>query len=232
MKFYNSTADRYDKRHDNATTKHLRKRELKVLKKYARGLVLDVGCGTGEYAGIVKEYVGIDSSVKMILEARKKNPGHFLTASAESLPFSENSFDTVICMFTVLNLCDAKKAAKEMSRVLKAGGCLVLSAASVWDKKNYRFLQKVKGKSDSDVKSVRIDNEKLRFMLFRHKDLAKLFESKGLKMIENHGIFKIQEPYWNKYKEFGLIGKIKLEIERLLPPGSGRIYIMAFRKAA
>jgi ubiquinone/menaquinone biosynthesis C-methylase UbiE len=231
MKFYDSTAFSYDIRHDNATTRHLRKRESQVLTKHAKGLVLDIGCGTGMYSGISQNFIGIDPSSNMIKEAKKKTDKNFALAKAENLPFASSSFDTAICMFTVLNLCEAGRAIKEMKRILKPNGAVVVSVASVWDRKNYRFIDKIRGKYDSEIKNIRIEKNRLNFRLFKEKYLVKAFEKEGFILKEMHGVFKLQEPYWNKYKNFSLFQRIKLEMERLIPPGTGRIYIAAFKAA-
>lgn len=47
-------------------------------------------------------------------------------ASVENLPFEKDVFDAVICVGSVLNYCDAVISIKEISRVLKKGGYLVL----------------------------------------------------------------------------------------------------------
>ncbi len=228
---YDKTAHLYDKRHENDTTTHLRKMETKMLKKYARGLVLDVGCGTGVYSGLFEKYTGIDISGKMIKEALRKSKQRYAMANAENLPFHDGTFDTVICMFTVLNLCDYKKAAKEMRRVLKKGGTLIISVASVWDRKNYSMLDKLRGRFDSDIKSIRIERNRLRFKLFTKPELMSLFENAGFRLEEFHGIYKWQEPYWNKYVKFDAVAKTKLVLERMLQSKTGRIYIAVFRKA-
>ncbi len=228
---YNVTSNKYDKRHDNATTRHLRKREMEAMKKHVKGLVLDIGCGTGVYTDVADDYVGIDTAKNMLEEARKKSNRVFVAASAEELPFGNETFDTAICMFTVLNLCDYKKAAREMRRVLKNGGFAVVSVASVWDRKNYRFLDKLRDTHDSDTKNIRIEKGKLKFRLFTKDELTKLFKKEEFDLTEFHGVYKWQEPYWNKYVKFSLLAKIKLLLERVLPSKTGRIFIAVFRKA-
>ncbi|MBI4170889.1 MAG: class I SAM-dependent methyltransferase [Candidatus Aenigmarchaeota archaeon] len=227
---YNYTAKFYDRRHNNDATRHLRKRELELLRKYAHGFILDVGCGTGVYAGLFENYTGMDISKRMINEAMKKSKKLYAAADAEKIPFKDGSFDSVICMFTVLNLCDYRKAVKEMHRALKKNGRLIVSVASVWDRKNYSFWTRLNGRFDSDVKNVRIEKDRLRFRLFTKDELIKIFQYAGFELLEFHGVYKWQEPYWNRYVKFGMTAKIKLVLERLLPSKTGRIYIAVFRK--
>ncbi len=227
---YDKAAGSYDRRHDNDTTRYLRKREKEMLKKHAKGVVIDVGCGTGVYAGLFGDYIGLDASTNMLNEARKKSNMPYTVANAEHLPLKDSSADTAICMFTVLNLCDFRRSVKEMRRVLKSGGIAIVSAASVWDRKNYSFWNRPKGVYDSDVKNVRIEKDKLKFKLFTKDELIKLFKKEGFGLTEFHGIYKWQEPYWNRYVKFGMKEKLKLLLENLLPAQTGRIYIAAFRK--
>lgn len=50
----------------------------------------------------------------------------YTVASIENLPLKSNVFDAVICVGSVLNYCDAVSSIKEMTRVMKPGGYLIL----------------------------------------------------------------------------------------------------------
>lgn len=89
--------------------------------------VLDIGCGQGGLAWVVKTIrpqstvTGIDISDKGI-EFAKRTYGYcanFLIGKADELPFKDESFDTVLCGEVIEHLEDPEKAIKEMSRVLK-----------------------------------------------------------------------------------------------------------------
>ncbi len=95
--------------------------------------VLDIGCGSGAIAlQFVRHTAGanpltaMDLSPYLLGEARiaAAKAGAdiaFEQASAESLPFPDNSFDAAYTV-TVLEECDATKALAELSRVVKPGG--------------------------------------------------------------------------------------------------------------
>src|SRR3989338_1483027 len=134
--FYNRNAYRYDERHRNDTVKHMERFERAFLKKHVKGIVLDIGCGTGRTLAWIKNAVGCDISPEMLKQAKNKVPSPLLVSEAENLPFGDKIFDSVACMFTTLNLCDYEKAVQEMSRVLKPGGSAVVSVTSCWEKKN------------------------------------------------------------------------------------------------
>jgi ubiquinone/menaquinone biosynthesis C-methylase UbiE len=102
-------------------------------------LVLDIACGKGATAFfLAREYgcrvIGIDLSDKMISSCRtraeeKKVTGRvsFLLGDGENLPFRDSSFDTVIseCSFSLLP--NKEIAARDIRRVLKSGGKLVMT---------------------------------------------------------------------------------------------------------
>ena len=90
---------------------------------YVKGLTLDVGCGRKPYektffAGAEK-YVGMD-----YLTDRSKPD---IVGSATDIPLADNSFDTVVCTEVLEHVPDPLKALREMHRVLKPGGHLILS---------------------------------------------------------------------------------------------------------
>jgi SAM-dependent methyltransferase len=100
---------------------------LEETRPYAKGKLLDVGCGAKPYKEFfgAKEHIGIDwpnSLHRMDVE---------VFASGEALPFVDNSFDTVLCTELIEHLKDPQVAVQEMARVLKPGGYLILSAPFV-----------------------------------------------------------------------------------------------------
>ncbi len=228
-KFYDSTAHSYDERHDNATARYMRSVEEKIIRKYAKGRVLDVGCGTGHYLRLLENSTGIDISPAMAREARKKTKNKVMVCGAEKLPFPDNSFDSAICMFSVLNVCDHQKAVKEINRVLKPGGAAIASVTSSWDASKARIWQKSKD-SEPARKSVRIEGFRINLHLFGRKEFVELFRQNGFNKIDFHSLFTIQRPYWGWYREFTLLEKIKLKADYVVPHRAGRIYIGVFQK--
>ncbi|OXM46082.1 class I SAM-dependent methyltransferase [Amycolatopsis alba] len=100
----------------------------------ADGDVLEVAVGTGLNLPLYPEGVmltGIDLSDGMlaIARARAERLGHPVTlrrADAHDLPFEAGSFDTVVCTLGLCAIPDDGKALREMTRVLRPGGRLVL----------------------------------------------------------------------------------------------------------
>ena len=207
---YNRTADMYNQKHDSPATRHLRKREQALMERYVGGRVLDVGCGTGYWLG--PNTVGIDISERMLRLSRGKAP--LVQASGENLPFRDGIFDTVTCMFSVLNLMNPVLFAKEASRVLRPGGTLVMSLAST----------KERGK-------FRIAGTKLRLNLLSRKEVEDIFRKAGFIPEHFDGLFVFERPVWGLWKPFPLSGRIKLALERVFGrKENGRMYLYAFRK--
>ena len=102
--------------------------------------VLDVGCGTGTMALVAKEYVGttgqvsgIEPSVEMVAYARCKVARHKASIDInpgviEQLDYPARSFDAILCIIVMHHMPDETKlkGIKEMARVLKPGGRLLV----------------------------------------------------------------------------------------------------------
>ena len=100
--------------------------------------VLDVCCGPGMIATAAAargaRATGIDFSAAVIKVANSSESGaKFQQGDAQSLSFTDNSYDSVVCGFGIIHLPDPQKALSEMYRVLKPGGRVALS---VWEPPN------------------------------------------------------------------------------------------------
>lgn len=109
---------------------------LEATHETARRLVLDVGCGGGQdllaFARSGARCVGVDRhpgsgrfARELFTRLDPGSPTAFLTAQAEHLPLASGMFDVVICR-VALPYTDNRAALREMSRVLRPGGVLLL----------------------------------------------------------------------------------------------------------
>jgi ubiquinone/menaquinone biosynthesis C-methylase UbiE len=99
--------------------------------------VLDVGCGTGVFAGLVRSTFplatiwGVDLVAAMLSRARERRSsasGHvaLIQGDSERLPFPAGAFDVVTCSNSFHHYPNQARAVAEMHRVLKPGGRLLL----------------------------------------------------------------------------------------------------------
>lgn len=103
---------------------------------YVRGKrVLDVACGEGYGSYLMKEWgaasvVGIDISEAAIEIANTKFKAQgieFLVHDVEQIPFVNGSFDVIVSLETIEHLNDPEQFLREISRVSKFGGQIILS---------------------------------------------------------------------------------------------------------
>lgn len=102
----------------------------------ARGKVLEVGAGTGQnfrhYTDAVTELTANDIDDGMLATAREVaaeigRDVEYHVGSATDLPFPDDTFDSVVATFTLCGFRDHRAGLREMLRVLKPGGSLLLA---------------------------------------------------------------------------------------------------------
>ena len=103
----------------------------------AKGKVLDIGIGSGlnipfYNSDKIDKVIGIDPSHELIELAKElvndsKASIELVIGSAESIPYPDNFFDTVLVTYTMCTIPNVAIANKEMWRVLKEDGRLIFS---------------------------------------------------------------------------------------------------------
>jgi ubiquinone/menaquinone biosynthesis C-methylase UbiE len=99
----------------------------------ASGRTVDLGAGTGVnlelYPETVSELVMVEPDPHMIKQLRAKAAGRggveILEASAQELPFADDSFDTAVFTLVLCTVPEPELALREAARVLKPGGKLL-----------------------------------------------------------------------------------------------------------
>ncbi|NLE50358.1 MAG: class I SAM-dependent methyltransferase [Chloroflexi bacterium] len=139
---YDYYARRYDgiKQYDPETeTYFLALPMMQRLVAVRAPLVLDVATGTGRLPLALLEQptfqgriVALDLSRKMLSVAAEKLAPHndrvsLLHQRAESLPFPDDTFDTVCCLEALEFMMEPRGVLRELARVLRPGGLLVLT---------------------------------------------------------------------------------------------------------
>jgi SAM-dependent methyltransferase len=102
---------------------------LAALTESAPSRLLEVGCGTGEFAARCAEQLGceviaLDLSPEMVAATRARGlPAE--TGDVQSLPFPDGSFDCAVAAWMLYHVPDVELAVVELRRVLRPGGRLV-----------------------------------------------------------------------------------------------------------
>jgi ubiquinone/menaquinone biosynthesis C-methylase UbiE len=98
----------------------------------SESLMLDAGCGSGRFLTPLSEdmrIVGTDFSKGLLGKARKDAPeAPLCLADVEHLPFKDGIFDTVLSVRVLQHVASQKEAIKELSRVTKKGGTIIILA--------------------------------------------------------------------------------------------------------
>lgn len=110
-------------------------RRLHEFESFRGQRVLDVGCGNGyvlsQYARAGASTTGIDLTGAAIDLSRRRFAlaqldGQFTIGSAEDLPFATDAFDCVCSMGVLHHTPDTERAVREVHRVLRPGGRLIV----------------------------------------------------------------------------------------------------------
>ncbi len=187
----------------NAGNKHITLNSYKVLEPGHSDHVLEIGMGNGLF---VKDLLGISDSIQytgadfsqvmvdesIIINSEFVNSGRacFECASIENLPFKDNCFDCIVTVNTIYFWPDPEGNAKELFRVLKSGGRIVIAYRS------REFMDK-------------LELTKYGFTRFEPSEVEQLLNGAGFNNVSSQLII---EP------EFELDG-IKLEMEGLFTTG-------------
>ena len=114
---------------------------LRLLKGRERGRALDIGTGPGQIvaklAGRLAQwrFVGVDRSPGMIAQAQANLASaggevvgrvEFQVADGNRLPFSDSSFDLVLCNSVLHHLAEPEKLLSEIARLANSGGAILL----------------------------------------------------------------------------------------------------------
>jgi len=166
--------------------------------------MLDVATGPGYLAAAAIERgataAAVDFSASMIAHARQAYPEvEFQVASADHLPFSNESFDAVGISFGMLHFPQPEQALSEAARVLRPGGRIVGSVPNGFRLKNrLRFL--AGREPDDDRTHLHLFSERaIRHMLERWEDpelhcVASRFLRLGPRLFANTIVFTATTP--------------------------------------
>ena len=121
--------------------------ELEAVRSFipASGSGIEIGVGTGRFAGPLGIPMGVEPSPRMSKLARQRGI-KILEGTAENLPFADNSFDFAVMVTVVCFLDDVAQAFQETFRILKPNGTLVIGFIDRESELGMHYSQK-KGQS-------------------------------------------------------------------------------------
>ena len=180
--------------------------------------LLDVGCGAGNLAALIKdrcqEIYGVDISSEALRMAVKKGVKTTrVDLNVELLPFQNEWFDTVVCLDVIEHLLDPERLLEEAKRVLKPGGILIISFPNIrwWVHiASLAFFGKFP-KTSTDPEAY--DGGHLHY--FTYKDMEVLLKKHGFKVTEKCGVpSSLPLNLFMEFKSPGIVIKAKKHIAR------------------
>jgi len=104
---------------------------LDFAKKYFKGTLIDIGCGTKPYKELlhpyIQDHIGVDHEATFHSKANID-----LFGSAYEIPAESNSIDSALCSAVLEHLEEPEKAIQECFRTLKPGGYAIYSVPFIW----------------------------------------------------------------------------------------------------
>lgn len=161
--------------------------------------VLDAGCGGGRHlcecfrtAGI--DAIGVDIKWDDLRKTQgflslmsREQPGRWVVAQADitKLPFTDASFDIVICSEVLEHVAENRTAVAELVRVLKTGGDLVITVPRYLPERICWAISRAYHEEPGG-----------HIQIYRKAELMKLLESAGVRCLRIRYRHGLHAPYW------------------------------------
>lgn len=176
-KYFENVAQKWDELRQGFFSETLREKAISAANVKRGSVAVDVGAGTGFITqGLVQkglQVIAIDQSENMLNQMKKlfEDTGavDFRKGEAEKLPLTDESVDHVFANMLLHHVEHPLTAIREMVRVLKKSGTLVITDLSEHD---FEFLRR---------------EQHDRWMGFRREDIRRWFIEVGLKQVKVEG---------------------------------------------
>lgn len=172
-KYFDRVAHQWDKMQESFFSEAVRNKAFSIASVQEGKIAADIGAGTGFITGGLVEkglrVIAVDKSEAMLAEMRKKFAGvegiDYRHGEAEKLPIPDGAVDYAFANMYLHHVEFPLMAIKEMVRILKPGGKLVITDM---DEHTFEFLK---------------EEQHDRWMGFKREDIEQWFEEAGLKNV-------------------------------------------------
>ena len=168
--YFDDVASRWDDMRQAFFSEAVREKAMSIASIQAGRLAADIGAGTGFVTEALIEkglkVIAVDQSETMLAEMKGRFGGHegidYRRGEAESLPIADSTADYVFANMYLHHVQSPPQAIKEMVRILKPGGRLVITDL---DEHAFEFLR---------------TEQHDRWLGFRREDVQRWFVEAGL----------------------------------------------------
>lgn len=159
---------------------YTRKKISQFIKKCSLGgYILNAGSGGNSY-GLHNKMCHVDIVKKNICRYED-----YVVANIEDMPFEDSTFDSVICVGDVINYCDAEKAIKELCRVVKKWGKLIIEFEN---SNSYEYILKGFYGCDKTIVNLEYMKEVTNQYLYSQQYLSGMLRKNGFDVKEELSI--------------------------------------------
>jgi len=190
-RYEQSQAYNYNLKWDMVRLEEINDITMRMISPFENKEILELGCALGGVAAFMsncKRYIGTDISEKAVEIANKNLAADnisFQMMDALNIKFDDNSFDIVLAREVIEHLPDIDKCFREVYRVLRPGGILILTSPNK-DSLHLRVCQMM-GLEKFTCSFDHINE-------ISYLDCKGKLETAGFEIAESEGIFL--KPYW------------------------------------
>lgn len=171
--YFNQVAHQWDEMRARFFSESVREKAFSIAEVQEGKIAADIGAGTGFITeGLIRkglQVITVDQSEAMVEEMRKKFAHYdkidYRIGEAESLPIADGTVDYVFANMYLHHVESPPEAIKEMARILKPEGKLIITDL---DEHTFKFLR---------------DEHHDRWMGFKREDIRKWFIEAGLREV-------------------------------------------------
>lgn len=154
--------------------------------------ILNAGSGGSDY-GLSNCMQHVD-----IAENKINHCKDYTVASIEALPFTEQIFNDAICVGSVINYCDAVAAIRELSRVLKSKGTLILEFESSW---GFEHRRKIGYKQSATIVELPYFGKSQKQWLYSVEYIKNILTAANFKIISELRFHYLSGLSFSKYQD-------------------------------